>query len=171
MVARRDNVWECKDENRALKGRDKLMPSTHTNLHFHLVFSTKNREPLISETIESDLYGYLGGIVKNQGGVCLVIGGIEDHVHLLVGLTASHRIDYFMRELKASSSAWVKREKGKDFAWQNGYGAFSVSASNLDKVKHYILNQKQHHEKSDFKTEYLGLLRRSGTAYDEKYLW
>jgi putative transposase len=147
------------------------MPSTHTNLHFHLVFSTKNREPLISEMIEKDLNGYLGGIVKGQGGVCLAIGGIEDHVHLLVGLTASHRIDYFMRELKASSTAWVKREKEINFAWQNGYGAFSVSSTNLYKVKNYILNQKEHHENSDFKTEYLELLRRSGTPYDEKYLW
>jgi putative transposase len=121
--------------------------------------------------IEKDLYGYLGGIVKNQGGVCLAIGGIEDHVHLLVGLTASHRIDYFMRELKASSTAWVKREKEIAFAWQNGYGAFSVSATNIEKVKKYIFNQKEHHKSDDFKTEYLELLQRSGTGYDEQYLW
>jgi putative transposase len=147
------------------------MPSTHTNLHFHLVFRTKNHENLISQMIEKDLYGYLGGIVKNQGGVCLAIGGIEDHVHLLVGLTASHRIDYFMRELKASSTAWVKREKEIAFAWQNGYGAFSVSATSIEKVKKYIFNQKEHHKNDNFKTEYLELLRRSGTAFDEKYLW
>lgn len=89
---------------------------------------------------------------------------------MLVGLTASHRIDYFVRELKASSSGWVKREKGMNFAWQNGYGAYSVSATNLDKVKNYILNQKAHHENYDFKTEYLELLTKSGTPYDEQYL-
>jgi REP element-mobilizing transposase RayT len=100
-----------------------------------LVFSTKNRLPLITEDLREDLYGYLAGIVKNQGGVCLAVGGIHDHVHLLVGLTPSHRLDYFMRELKASSSGWVHREKKPNFAWQKGYGGFVVSATNLEKVK------------------------------------
>src|SRR4028119_158742 len=90
------------------------MPSTHTSLHYPLVFSTKDRLPLITADWREDLYGYMGGIVKNQGGVLLAIGGIEDHVHLLVGLTASHRLDYFLRELKASSSGWAHRG-GKPF--------------------------------------------------------
>src|ERR1044071_7829369 len=102
------------------------MPSTHTSLHYHLIFSTKDRRPLITDDWREDLYGYLGGIVKNQNGIMLTVGGIEDHVHLLVGLKASHRLDYFLRELKASSSGWAQREKNPTFAWQNGYGAFAV---------------------------------------------
>ncbi len=147
------------------------MPSTHTSLHFHLVFSTKNRAKLITENLRNDLYGYLGGIVKNLGGVALAIGGIEDHVHILVGLTASHRLDYFMRELKASSSGWMRRERDPNFAWQNGYGAFAVRAANLDRVKNYIHNQAEHHAKKDFRTEYVELLELGGIEYDEKYLW
>jgi len=147
------------------------MPSTHTSLYFHLVFSTKNRQRLITESIRGDLYGYLGGIAKNLGGVALAIGGIEDHVHMLIGLMASHRLDYFMRELKASSSGWVRRERDPESSWQNGYGAFTVSSGNLDKVKGYIRNQAVHHKNKDFKTEYVELLELSGLEYDEKYLW
>jgi len=147
------------------------MPSTHTSLHCHLVFSTKGWQKSINEGLSRDLYGYIGGIVRNQGGKLLAIGGIEDHIHLLVGLRASHRLDYFVRELKASSSAWVRRERDPKFSWQKGYGAFNVSAGNLEKVKNYIRNQVEHHKKRDFKTEYVELLDLSGVEYDEKYLW
>ncbi len=147
------------------------MPSTHTSLHHHLVFSTKDRIPLIKKEWSEDLYGYLGGIVKNQGGIMLAIGGISDHVHLLIGLKASHRLDYFMRELKASSSGWVHREKDSQFAWQNGYGAFAVSASNLGKVEGYIRNQEEHHRRKTFQEEYVDILKKSGVQYDERYLW
>ncbi|MCB1023071.1 MAG: IS200/IS605 family transposase [Acidobacteria bacterium] len=147
------------------------MPSTHTSLHFHLVFSTKNRQPLIEKEWQEDLYGYLGGIVKNQGGKCLAIGGISDHVHLLVGLKPAHRLDYFMRELKASSSGWVRKNKSSGFRWQNGYGAFVVSATNLGKVELYIRNQETHHREKNFKDEYIWLLETGNIEYDEKYLW
>jgi len=147
------------------------MPSTHTSLYFHLVFSTKNRAKLITEHLRNDLHGYLGGIVKNLGGVALVIGGIEDHVHLLVGLNASHRLDHFMRELKASSSGWVRRERNANFAWQNGYGAFTVSAGNLERVKNYIRNQEARHHGKDFQTEYIELLGFADIEYDANYLW
>ncbi|MCC7306389.1 MAG: IS200/IS605 family transposase [Acidobacteria bacterium] len=147
------------------------MPSTHTSLYFHLVFSTKNRAKLITEHLRNDLYGYLGGTVKNLGGVALVIGGIEDHVHLLVGLNATRRLDHFMRELKASSSGWVRRELNPKFAWQTGYGAFTVSAGNLERVKSYIRNQEEHHKGKDFQTEYVELLELGNVDYDEKYLW
>lgn len=147
------------------------MPSTHTSLYFHLVFSTKDRTPLITRELIGDLHGYLGGIVKNQGGVLLAVGGTEDHVHLLVSITASHRLDHFMRELKASSSGWVRRERDSKFAWQNGYGAFTVSAGNLEKVKSYIRNQAEHHRLKDFKGEYVDLLKMAEIEFDEKYLW
>jgi putative transposase len=147
------------------------MPSTHTSLHYHLIFSTKDRLPLITDDWQEDLYGYLGGIVKNQGGIMLAVGGISDHVHLLVGLKTSHRLDFFMRELKASSSGWAHREKNPKFAWQNGYGAFAVSATNLEKVRAYIRNQAAHHKGRPFQQEYVDILKKSGIEYDEKYLW
>jgi putative transposase len=147
------------------------MPSTHTSLHYHLVFSTKERQPLITNELREDLYGYLGGIVKHQGGIPLAIGGIEDHIHALVGLTATHRLDHFMRELKAASSGWIRRERNANFAWQNGYGAFAVGAGNLEKVKSYIRNQAEHHKGKDFKKEYVELLEFGGVDYDPRYLW
>ena len=147
------------------------MPSTHTSLHFHIVFSTKNRLPLIKDDWREDLYGYLGGIVKNQDGKCLAIGGMNDHIHLLVGLKPTHRLDYFMRELKASSSGWIRKNKDAEFAWQNGYGAFAVSATNLKRVENYIRNQAIHHQKKDFKDEYVWLLENGNIDYEEKYLW
>lgn len=147
------------------------MPSTHTSLHFHLVFSTKDWQKLITDKLKNDLYCYIGGIVRNLGGILLAIGGIEDHIHLLVGLKASHRLDYFMREIKASSSGWVRREKSPAFSWQTGYGAFSVSAGNLEKVKGYIHNQVEHHKGRDFKAEYVEMLQTAGVEYDERYLW
>jgi putative transposase len=148
------------------------MPSAHTSLHCHLVFSTKERVPLIATEWRENLHAYLGGIVKGLGGVPLAIGGIEDHVHLLVGLKSSHRLDYFLRDLKADSSAWVHREAGRKlFSWQKGYGAFSVSPSNLEGVKRYILNQAEHHRRKTFQEEYVELLRASGIDYDERYVW
>ena len=118
------------------------------------------------------LHAYLGGIVKGLGGVPLAIGGIEDHVHLLIGLKTSHRLDYFTRDLKADSSTWVHKERHRRlFAWQKGYGVFSVSPSNIDGVKKYVLQQEKHHERKSFQKEYLELLRASGIEFDERYVW
>lgn len=148
------------------------MPSTHTSLHCHLVFSTKERAPLISTEWRRNLHAYLGGIVKGMDGAPLAVGGIEDHVHLLVGLKSSHRLDYFLRDLKADSSQWVHQEIGsKKFGWQKGYGAFSVSPSNIEGVKRYVLNQGEHHRSQTFQAEYIQLLRASGIEYDEQYVW
>jgi putative transposase len=147
------------------------MPSSHTSLNFHLVFSTKERLPLITEDWRGRLHAYLGGIVKGMEGVPLAVGGVSDHVHLLVSLKSKHRIDYFLRDLKADSSAWVHKELGKKFEWQKGYGAFSVSPTGIDGVKNYILNQPEHHRKRTFEGEYIELLEKSGIKYDEKYLW
>lgn len=147
------------------------MPSTYTSLHFHLVFSTKDRLPLIKTDWRSRLHSYMGGIVKGLEGVPLAIGGIDDHIHLLVGLKSKHRLDYFLRDLKADSSAWVHRELQKKFEWQKGYSAFTISPSSIEGVKKYILNQEKHHAKKDFKQELIELLKMSGIEYDEKYLW
>lgn len=148
------------------------MPSSHTSLHFHLVFSTKERLPLIAKEWRERLHAYLGGIVKGLEGVPLAIGGIEDHVHLLVGLKSLHRLDYFLRDVKADSSAWVHQEIGnRTFGWQKGYGAFSVSPSNIEGVRRYVLSQEEHHRRKTFQEEYLELLKASGLEYDERYVW
>ena len=148
------------------------MPSTHTSLHCQLVFSTKDRVPTIAQEWRDRLHGYLGGIVKGLEGVPLAIGGIADHVHLLVGLKSSHRLDYFLRDVKADSTEWVHKEVGKRaFAWQKGYGAFAVSRRELETVKSYIRNQEEHHRNKTFQEEYLEFLKASGIEYDERYLW
>jgi putative transposase len=128
--------------------------------------------PWIAHDWRERLHAYLGGIVKGLGGMPLAVGGTADHVHLLVGLKSSHRLDYFLRNLKADSSEWIHREIGKAaFAWQKGYGAFSVSPSNLDAVRKYVLNQETHHRRYSFQEEYVKLLKSSGVEFDERYLW
>ena len=147
------------------------MPSTHTSLYFHLVFSTKDRLPTITKDWLAKLHAYLGGIIRNQKGVALAVGGINNHVHLLVSLNATHCLSDFMRELEASSSGWVHREIGlKEFGWQIGYGAFTVSPNNLERVKKYVLNQERHHQKQTFEVKYTKLLKSAGIDYDDKYL-
>ena len=108
------------------------MPSTHTSLHYHIVFSTKDREPRISRNWESTLHKYLGGIIRNIGGKPISIGGIEDHVHLLIGLKPNQCISEVVRDIKSNSSSWVHDEGySRSFAWQEGYGAFTVSPQML----------------------------------------
>ena len=147
------------------------MPSSHIASYFHLVFSTKDRRRLILPEWESRLHAYMGGIVKGLDAMPLKIGGVEDHVHLLVSLKSKHRLDYFLRDLKADSSEWIHKEVARMFEWQKGYGAFSVSSTAVDAVGRYIENQKEHHQRVDFKSEYLELLIRSGIEFEEKFLW
>ncbi len=114
----------------------------------------------------------MGGIVKDMNGIPETIGGVEDHVHMLVGLRATHRLADVLKEIKASSSKWVHQELKKPlFSWQEGYGAFTVSASQIDVVKNYINNQEEHHRKKTFQEEYLEFLKAYDVEYDEKYLW
>ena len=148
------------------------MPSTHLSLHYHLIFSTKNRIPLIAKGWRADLHAYLGGIVNGINGVPLAIGGIEDHSHLLVGLRATHRLDYVLRDIKADSSGWVHKTIGqRNFEWQSGYLGLTVSPSQIERVRKYILSQEKHHRRKTFQEEYLELLKLSGIEYDERYLW
>jgi REP element-mobilizing transposase RayT len=148
------------------------MPSTYTSLHYHIIFSTKDRIGWISKDWRDRLHAYLGGVVRGLGAVPLAIGGVEDHVHLLVGLNASHRIDYFLRDVKADSSAWIHDiVERKIFCWQRGYAAFSVSPSKLEGVKQYILCQEAHHRIQSFHEELKELLNENGIEYNEKYLF
>jgi REP element-mobilizing transposase RayT len=148
------------------------MPSTHLSLHYHIVFSTKNREPYIGDEWLDRLHSYLGGIVRDLGGVPECVGGVADHVHMLLGLKATHRLCDVLRDMKHSSSKWVHDAIGiKEFGWQDGYGAFTVSENRREAVSHYIRNQKAHHERKTFQEEYLNFLREAGVEYDERYLW
>jgi len=134
------------------------MSSTHLSLHYHLVSERKTTKPQLPQT---------GG----TGWTPEAIGGVADHVHLLVGLRATHTLADVLRELKSVSSKWVHEEMGvQSFAWQEGYGAFTVSASQLETVRNYIQQQEEHHRTRTFREEYLELLQRSGVEFDERYL-
>jgi REP element-mobilizing transposase RayT len=148
------------------------MPSTHLTLHYHVVFSTKDRAPLISLTWRGRLHSYLGGVIRSLGGVPESVGGVADHVHLLIGLRATDCLANVVRDLKANSSRWVHEDiRQLGFAWQEGYGAFTVGPSQRDAVRRYIDHQEEHHRKHTFQEEYLDMLQRSGLAFDERYLW
>jgi len=147
------------------------MPSSHIASYFHIVFSTRNRVCTILPEWEDRLHAYLGGIVKGLDAVPLQIGGIEDHAHLLVSTKSKHRLDYFIRDVKADSSEWVHKEFSRLFEWQKGYGAFSVSPTAVDSVSRYIANQRHHHAGVDFKSEYRELLMKAKVEFEETYLW
>jgi len=147
------------------------MASTFLSLHYHLVFSTKDRYPFIQPQWHERLFEYLGGTIKGLGGFPQAVGGVADHVHLLVGLKATHCLADFMRELKKVSSIWVHQELNLGtFAWQEGYAAFTVSASSRAGVKRYISNQPEHHRKKTFREELVEMLGKAGVAYESKYL-
>ncbi len=149
-----------------------VMPSTHTSLHYHAVFSTKNREPWFPPSIRPKLHAYLGGIVRGMDGVAHATGGVGDHVHVLFGLKATQTLADVMRELKADSSRWIKSDLDlKGFSWQEGYGAFTVGARELEQVRNYVLDQEEHHRKQSFQEEYVAMLKRGLVEYDEAYLW
>ena len=147
------------------------MSSTYLSLHYHLVFSTKDRALLIEPSWRNRLHEYLGGTVEGLKGFPQGVGGIADHVHLLVGLKATHSLADFMRELKKASSVWVHEEIGMpSFAWQEGYAAFTVSPSARAAVQSYIANQEEHHRKKTFREELVELLEKAGVEYDPRYL-
>jgi putative transposase len=148
------------------------MPQSYICLHYHLVFSIKNRVPAITPEIEPRLWEYLGGLVRGLGGTPIQIGGIEDHVHLLVTLRQEPALSTMLRDIKAGSSGWVHEEfpNARGFWWQTGYGAFTVSHSNIDAVKTYIVNQREHHRKMSFKDEFRQLLEKHEVEFDEEYL-
>ncbi len=127
---------------------------------------------MLTEDWRGAMHAYLGGIVKNLSGVALEVNGIEDHVHLLVGLRATHCLSDFLRELKSGSSEWAHGTVGKKkFAWQPGYFGATVSPSQIEKVKLYILKQEKHHQRKTYQEEYLEFLRMSGIECDERYVW
>jgi REP-associated tyrosine transposase len=149
------------------------MANTYTSLHYHVIFSTKNREPWLVPAIEQRVWEYIGGIARKHKMTALQVGGVDDHIHALV--TAPPTIAPFQiaQFLKGDSSKWIHQEFPSltQFNWQDGYGAFTVSKSNIPEVVSYIQNQREHHRKRTFQEEYLEFLRVNGIEYDERYLW
>jgi len=144
------------------------LPTTYTQLRYHFVFSTKYRVPTITSELRDGLYDYLGGVLRKKGGVLLTAGGMPDHVHLLAGWGTTVTVAEMLKELKGSSSHWINEQSKNGFAWQEGYGAFTVSASQLLTVRKYILNQEEHHKKVSFVQEFMGLLKKHGVSFNPK---
>ena len=147
------------------------MASTYLSLYYHLVFGTKNREPTIEAAWRPRLHEYLAGTVRGLGGVSMEIGGMADHVHLLVSLRATHSLSDVVRELKKASSIWVHDEIGVEaFAWQEGYAAFTISATSCKPIQEYIRAQEEHHRRRSFREEVQQMLLKAGVAFDSRYL-
>jgi REP element-mobilizing transposase RayT len=150
-----------------------MMANTYTSLHYHVLFSTKSREPWITLDVEQRIWRYIGGIARKHRMTALQVGGVEDHIHALV--TAPPTIAPFQiaQYLKGDSSKWIHDEFSTllNFGWQDGYAAFTVSKSSIPTVITYIQNQREHHRKTTFQEEYLKFLRENGIDYDERYLW
>lgn len=149
------------------------MPQSLTCLNYHIVFSTKNRIPQLASDWQPRLHEYLGGILRTHEGCLLSAGGMPDHIHLLASIDKQMSISEALRILKTNSSGWIHDciPGQKDFVWQSGYAAFSVSHSNLESVRQYILNQAAHHQQGTFKEELIALLKKHDVEYDESYLW
>ena len=148
------------------------MPSTHISLSYHIVFSTKNRDPLIAPPWRNRLHDMLGGCIRRAGGAAIQIGGTADHVHLFAGLRATHCLADFVRDVKRATSAWVHDTlRVGQFAWQEGYGAFTVSPYDCDELVNYIRTQEEHHRSRTFQDEYREFLKRHEIEFDERYLW
>jgi putative transposase len=149
------------------------MAHTFTRLYFHIIFSTKHRQPLIDSELEERLHPYLGGIIRDMGGVAIRVGGVADHVHLLAQLPATLALADVVRDIKSNSSGWVHEtfSSRSDFAWQTGYGGFTVSKSKLPDLDLYIAGQKEHHAKEPFETELIRYLDNNEVDYDERFVF
>jgi len=149
------------------------VPQSFICMNSHLVFSTKARDPLIGPDWASRLYEYIGGTVRNKGSTLLAAGGMPGHVHLLLSLNKQASVADAVRDIKSNSSRWIHETFAhlRGFAWQAGYGAFSVSYSSLEEVRRYIADQPDHHRVRTFQEEFLAFLKRHHIEYDERYIW
>ena len=149
------------------------MAGTFTNLNYHIIFSTKNREHMISKTLKNSLYQYIGGIVRDKNGKLLSIGGTSNHIHILVKLKPSESISKAIGEFKGNSSKWINEKKLCEghFSWQAGFGAFSVSESQIHEVIKYIQSQENHHKVNSFKDELIAILKKHDIQFDPVYIW
>ncbi|HEU5123446.1 MAG TPA: IS200/IS605 family transposase [Verrucomicrobiae bacterium] len=149
------------------------MPQSLSFLLVHVVFSTKDRTPLLGAEIRPALHGYLATVARNADCECFRVGGVADHVHLAIRLARTVTVADLVETLKTSSSKWLKTQSPAlaSFAWQRGYGAFSVGPSDLNALLHYIDNQDEHHRTRTFQDEYRAFLKKYGIDYDERYVW
>jgi REP element-mobilizing transposase RayT len=148
------------------------MSDSYTNLLYHIIFSTKNRQRMITSNCEARLYDYIGGTIRGLGGILLEINGTEDHVHVLAKLRPDRSLSDVLRDLKANASDWMHDffPTLQDFSWQRGYGAFTVSQSNVEEVRQYIRRQKEHHLALSFREEFIRFLKANNIDYDERYV-
>ena len=148
------------------------MGNSYIAMHVHVVFRTKNREPWLAADVRETLYPYLGGVARDERLKLLAIGGTEDHVHMLLSLPAETAVSRMMQALKTAASRWIHETFPRlpGFAWQEGYGAFSVGVSQLEATKAYIHSQIEHHRETSFLDEYKTFLEKHGLAYEERYL-
>lgn len=149
------------------------MANTYTQIHIHFVFAVKFRHGIIQSKWKEDLYKYITGIIQNNNHKLLAINGMPDHIHILIGLRPAQSISDLMKDVKQSSSKWINDNKLAEghFEWQEGYGAFSYSKSQINQVINYIQNQEMHHKKKTFKEEYLDFLEKFEIDYDEKFVF
>ena len=156
-------------------GESRIYPvaNTYTALHYHIVFSTKNRQPLIGAQVRERIWAFLGGIAREDDMRALGIGGTADHIHLLIIAPASLALSKMVQLLKGGSSKWIHETfpQMHNFAWQDGYGAFTVSRSQIPEIIRYIQGQPEHHRAKTFQEEYLDFLEKNGIEYDKRYVW
>src|SRR4051812_20316499 len=149
------------------------MANTYSNLFYHIIFTTKGRTNLISPEIEARVWAYIGGIARKHELIAVQIGGIENHIHVLILAKPKIAPSQIVQWVKGESSRWIHETfpELRSFAWQDGYGVFSVSKSNVSDVVEYIKNQREHHQKQSFDDEYISVLRLNGIDYDERYIF
>ena len=150
------------------------MPQSLAKLWVHLIFSTKNRYPFLSDkSLRPDMHAYLATMLRNPECEPLIVGGVEDHIHALFALSRNYSISHVVQEIKRTSSAWIKTKSPtqRKFHWQHGYGAFSVSQSHLEQVTRYIERQEEHHRRVTFQDEFRAFLKKCRVEYDERYVW
>jgi REP-associated tyrosine transposase len=148
------------------------MAHTFANLLTHIIFSTKDRQPFIAPDLKPDLLAYMGGIVRELQGKCVAANSMPDHVHLLLLLPPGVAVAEALRIVKTNSSRWARQKSARrGFAWQTGYGAFSVSQSNAAAVVKYIREQEKHHQRVTFQEEFISFLKKNGVPYNERYIW
>ena len=150
------------------------MPQSLAKLWIHLIFSTKDRYPfLLDKPLRTDMHAYLANVLRSHDCEPIIVGGVEDHAHALFSLSRNYSIAHIVKEIKRTSSSWIKdiASKHRGFHWQRGYGAFSVSQSHLEQVTRYIERQEEHHQRVTFQDEYRAVLRKYCVEYDERYVW
>jgi putative transposase len=173
MLAQGIALGTCPSKIQSPERAAQSMPQSLARLHIHLVFSTKNREPLIADSVHDSLHRYMATVLQNLGCAPVLINSVEDHTHLLFDLARTVAISQVVEDVKKHSSKWIKTQGPgfSRFAWQAGYGAFAVSESSVETVRAYIVNQREHHRTKTFQEEYRVFLERHNITFDERYVW